>query len=394
MFCLGLVLSVAAWAVNNLDEKTRRIHRKATVVDTHSDTTQRLLDENFDMGMRSSTGHMDIPRMKEGGLDAEFFSIWVDPDKYIGAPASKRALDLIDAVYEQAKKHPEALEMAYSAEDIRRLKKQGKIGALMGVEGGHAIDDDLRVLRTFYRLGVRYMTLTHTKANNWADSSTDTPKHNGLTDFGREVVREMNRLGMIVDISHVSDKTFYDTLAVSKAPVIASHSSCRALCDHPRNMTDDMIRALAKNGGVMQINFFPAFISNKYREASANLRKQLEPEIKALEEKYKDDPAKLAEERRALMSKYRSAAPLPTLDDLVAHIDHVVKLVGPDYVGLGSDFDGVPTLPIGMEDCSKLPAITKALLEKGYNEKDITKILGGNLLRVFDNVAEVAKAMK
>lgn len=390
IYVVGLSLLVGTFfsAAKFVDEAAR-IHKKAIVIDTHSDTTQDMLDEKFDMGNRLSEGHMDIPRMKEGGLDAEFFSIWVDPVKYGPGTAIKRSLDLMDAVYQQVRKHPESMQMAYSANDIRRLKEKGKIAALMGVEGGHAIEDDLRVLRIFHKLGVRYMTLTHTKANNWADSSTDDPKHNGLTELGRQVVREMNRLGMMIDISHVSDKTFYDTLQVTRAPVIASHSSCRALCNHPRNMSDDMIKALAKNGGVIQINFYSAFISQPYREASAKWSKEHESEMSALREKYKDDFASLSKERIKWLEK--ANLPRPGLDQLIAHIDHVVKLVGPDHVGLGSDFDGVDSLPVGMEDCSKLPAITRALLQKGYKEKDIEKILGGNLLRVFDKVEQTAE---
>src|SRR5438094_6679042 len=248
--------------------RAKRLHDRAIVVDTHDDTPQRLLfDKNFNIGTRNKDGHVDIPRMREGGLDALFFSIWV-PSDVTGPPAVKRALDLIDCVREAARLHPNDLMLATTAADIRRAAAEHKIAALMGMEGGHMIDDDVRLLRVYAALGVRYMTLTHFKNNNWADSSTDKPAHNGLTGFGKDVVREMNRLGMMVDISHVADKTFYDALELTTAPVIASHSSCRAIANHPRNMTDDMLRDLAKNGGVVMINYHAGLLSAAFRVAS------------------------------------------------------------------------------------------------------------------------------
>src|SRR5437773_3931578 len=253
---------------DQVSPRAKQLHDRAIVVDTHDDTTQRLVfDKTFDIAARNKNGNIDIPRMKEGGLDALFFSIWV-PSDVTGPPAVKRALDQIDAVREAARLHPGELVLATTAADVRRAAAAHKIAGLMGMEGGHMIDDDLRLLRDYAALGVRYMTLTHFKNNNWADSSTDKPAHNGLTDFGKDVVREMNRLGMMVDISHVADKTFYDALELTTAPVIASHSSCRAIANHPRNMTDDMLRALAKNGGVAMINYHAGFLREEVRVAS------------------------------------------------------------------------------------------------------------------------------
>src|SRR2546429_1881949 len=265
-FVAGSVLLGGAMKADGLSEPAGKLHFSSIVVDTHDDTTQRLLDGKFDLGTRSSTGSIDIPRMREGNIGAIFFSIWM-PSKVTGPDAVNRAIVQIDAVREQVRKHPNDLVLATTAAEIRDAHKQGKIAALLGVEGGHMINSDLGVLRAYAALGVRYMTLTHSGNDEWADSSTDKAVHNGLTDFGREVVREMNRLGVMVDISHVSDKTFYDALAVSKAPLIASHSSCRALCDAKRNMTDQMIKDLAAKGGVIQINYHVGFLSQEFRNA-------------------------------------------------------------------------------------------------------------------------------
>jgi membrane dipeptidase len=266
---LGAILGVPAVVLTqSVSDRAKQLHDRAIVVDSHDDTTQRLAyDKTFDLGARNKNGNIDIPRMKEGGLDALFFSIWV-PSDVTGPIAVKKAMDQIDAVREAVRLHPNDLVLATTAADVRRAAAEHKIAALMGMEGGHMIDDDMRLLRDYAALGVRYLTLTHFKNNNWADSSTDKPAHNGLTPFGKDVVRELNKLGMMVDISHVADKTFYDVLALTKAPVIASHSSCRAIANHPRNMTDDMLRALAKNGGVVMINYEVSFLSEEYRVAS------------------------------------------------------------------------------------------------------------------------------
>jgi membrane dipeptidase len=298
---------------------------------------------------------------------------------------------MIDYVYRAAEKYPNELMMAYSTADIRKAKKQGKIAALMGIEGGHAIEDSLMALRDFYRLGIRYMTLTHNNTNHWADSCCDEAKHNGLSDFGKEVVAEMNRIGMFVDVSHVSDKTMSDVLDISKAPVIASHSSARALGNRPRNIPDELLRRIAKNGGVVMVNFYPGFIDPKVIEATKERDAQLKPQIDALREKYKDDPKKLEEETNRLQATY----PLPAtpLSVLIDHFDHIAKVAGIDHVGIGSDFDGIPSTPVGMEDISKLPNITYELLKRGHSENDVRKILGENLMRAFAEAERVARSM-
>jgi len=378
---------------DDISERARKIHFSSIVVDTHDDTTQRLVDEKFDLGRRDARGHIDIPRMKEGGMDAIFFSIWM-PSSITGPEAVRRALDQIDAVREQVRRHPDDLVLATTAEEVRRAYDQHKIAALMGVEGGHMIDNDLGLLRVYAALGVRYLTLTHGSNTQWADSSTDKPAHNGLTDFGKDVVRELNRLGVLVDISHVSDKTFYDALEVSKAPMIASHSSCRALCDAPRNMTDDMIKALAAKGGVIQINYHMGFLSQEYRNATSNPKsvKKLNAEIK---KRCGASEACQIREGEQMARKLVEQGKAPRVDwtKIVEHIDHAVKLAGADHVGLGSDFDGA-NMPYGLEDASKLPKITEALLRKGYSESDIRKILGGNTLRVMEQAEQVARQMQ
>jgi len=363
--------------------RAREIHRRAIVIDTHADTTQRLLDEGLDLAARDAEGHIDIPRMREGGLGAEFFSIWVRPRH--GPQFLRQALAQMDAVVDQVDRHPRDLELARTAADIRRIHQTGKIAVLMGVEGGHTIEDEPRALDALYRLGARYMTLTWTNSTSWAGSSGDQGRDRGLNEMGREIVARMNRLGMMVDISHVSDPTFYDALKVTRAPVIASHSSCRALAGAARNMTDDMIRALAKNGGVIQINFYSAFLDGRYAAEFAKARAKFNEEERQLEERWKNDPARLSRERRRLELAYDARLPRPGVERIADHIDHVVKLVGPDHVGLGSDFDGA-LMPRGMEDVSKLPNLTAELLRRGYREQDLVRILGGNLLRVMERV--------
>jgi membrane dipeptidase len=349
-------------------------------IDTHIDTPQRVLIEGADLSKRLKDGHVDIPRLKEGGMNAPFFALWV-PTFYKGAEAVRRTLDLRDAMQALFDAHPELIELAVSAADIERITKTGKIAAILSLEGGHQIDDDLAVLRTYQRLGIRAMTLTHFKNNNWADSSTDKPAHNGLTPFGKQVVREMNRIGMIVDISHVSDKTFYDAVAVSSKPVIATHSSCRALTNVPRDMTDDMLRALAKNGGVVSINFYPGFINNKDAEAGAKSITQM-----SSHEPTETGAALDAFARKAHFEESTMKPANATIADVVAHIDHAVKIAGIDHVGIGSDFDGIDSVPKGLEDISKMPQLAAALKQKGYSEADIQKIWGGNVLRVIRTV--------
>ena len=366
------------------------VHARAIVVDSHDDTTQRMLfDKTFDLGTRHPDGNIDIPRMREGGLDALFFSIWV-PSSVTGPIAVKRALQLIDSVHEAVRTHPNDLVLATTAAELRQAVADKKIAALMGVEGGHMIDDDLGTLRDFYRLGVRYMTLTHFQNNNWADSSTDTPKHNGLTDFGKDVVREMNRLGMMVDISHVADQTFADVIALTTVPVIASHSSARAIARHPRNMTDDMMKALGANGGVVMINYEVSFLSEENRlaqEKGGGVVAALDRMSKVCKGDEACSTLETARITREAMDK--GTLPAVSWEKIVEHIDHAVKMAGVDHVGLGSDFDGA-TMPIGMEDASKLPKLTAALMAKGYSAADVEKILGGNILRVMEQVEQGA----
>jgi len=374
-------------------DKAKKLHFSSIVIDTHDDTTQRLLDPKFDLSIRHADGNIDVPRMREGGLDAIFFSIWI-PSKTMGPEAVKQALDQIDAVHETVRKHPKDFLLATTAADILEAKKQHKIAALIGVEGGHMIGNDLAVLRTFASQGARYMTLTHMGNTEWADSSTDKPEHNGLTDFGKQVVNEMNRLGVIVDISHVSDKTFSDVLATTKAPVFASHSSCRAICNAARNMTDDMIRALAKNGGVIQINYHVGFLSQEFRDfesAHPDVEKEISAEVK---KRCGENEACTLVAGDHVVRDFMEAGKLPKVDwnVIIEHIDHAVKIAGADHVGLGSDFDGA-VMPLGMQDVTHLPQITDALLKKGYSESDIRKILGENTLRVLADVERVSKEL-
>jgi membrane dipeptidase len=369
-------------------------------IDTHADTTQRMLDDHYDLTEPLNGGYVNFEAAKKGNLGAEFFSIWVEPQLYEGHYA-RRTLELIDAVHQAALKHPDKMMMAYSVADIERAHREHKLAALMGIEGGHSIENSLGLLRDYYRLGVRYMTLTWSNSNDWADSSGDINNPNvhhtkeGLTEFGKDVVYEMNRLGMMVDISHVSDKTFYRTLILSRAPVIASHSSSRALTNAPRNMTDEMLRALANNGGVADVNFYSAFVSEKWRKAWDAQKPEREAAEKAAEEKAKAEGKPLTySEEDALDKEWAAKIPRPPLSDLIDHIDHMVKVAGIDHVGIGSDFDGIPSAPEGIDSAADLPKITAALKQRGYTQADCEKIMGGNLLRVFARVEKVSKQLQ
>jgi len=379
-----------------------KIQESALIIDTHADTPQRFLDEGFDIGSTdpNDVGHISLDKAKRGNLGAEFFSIWVDPETNQGHFA-KHTFDLIDSVYEQAARHPDRMMMAFSPADIEQAHHEHKLAALMGIEGGHSIENDIHLLRDYYRLGVRYMTLSWSNTNEWADSSGDVTDekvqhHNGLTDFGKQVVVEMNRLGMMVDISHVADKTFWDAIATSKAPVIASHSSARALVDAPRNMTDDMLRAVTKNGGVVQVNFFSGFDDQNFWNAAKAQAK----DKAAAEQKYIDDLKTQGKdvnyiELDRIDREWTAKIPRPPLKSLIDHIDHIAKVAGIDHVGLGSDFDGVSgTTPQGIDSAADLPRITQALLDRGYSADDIKKILGGNILRVFREVERVSREMQ
>ena len=356
------------------EAEVQSAHRSALLIDTHNDVTSFTI-EGFDIGTTGSKHHTDLARLKLGGVGAVFFAAYVGPEYATTRTSAVRALQMIDTIRTDiVARHPNDFVLAQSAADIEAAHKHGRIAALIGIEGGHAIEDSLWLLRDFYALGVRYMTLTHTNTNNWADSSGDMDKpqikhHNGLTDLGTQVVSEMNRLGMIVDVSHVADKTFWDALETSRAPVFASHSSCRAICDVGRNMTDEMIVAMAKKGGVIQINFYSGFLSQKSADAD-----------------------RLAEATKS--GKDMPALPPAGLEDVVAHVNHVVEITGIDAVGIGSDFDGVRSVPTGLEDVSKFPNLTRALLEEGYSAADIRKIYGGNTLRVMRAVEKVARELK
>jgi membrane dipeptidase len=383
IICAALVLASVAFSQTHSvsDAEVKRVHSSALLIDTHNDITSRTV-EGYDIGEAKHDGHTNVTALKEGGVGAQFFAVYVSADYVNGNRSANRTLQMIDTVrHDIVSRYPKDFELAYTADDIERIHREGKIAALMGIEGGHAIEDSLRLLRDYYALGIRYMTLTHANTNNWADSSGDIndPKiqhHNGLTEFGKGVVREMNRLGMMVDISHIADKTFWDALAVSSAPMIASHSSCRALANVPRNMTDDMIVALAKKGGVVQVNFNCGFLSEKSAAAGKNVKSSTLPGMRGED---------------ATIAEYKKKVPPATLADVVAHIDHIVKIAGVNAAGIGSDFDGVFCTPTGLEDVSKFPNLTRALLEKGYSAEDIRKIYGGNTLRVMRAVEAEAK---
>ncbi|MGB8260647.1 MAG: dipeptidase [Terracidiphilus sp.] len=383
------------------------VHRSALVIDTHADTPQRFLDEKFDLGDALGGGNLNLESAKQGNLGAEFFSIWVEPSLYKGQYA-RRTLELIDAVRLQAAKHHDKVEFVATSGGIEAARREHKMAALMGIEGGHSIENSLGLLRMYYSLGVRYMTLTWSNSNGWADSSGDiddkTVPHTkeGLTEFGKDVVYEMNRLGMMVDISHVSDRTFFRTLVITRAPVIASHSGARALCDAPRNMTDNMLLAVARSGGpgskggVVQVNFYSGFISQAYRDAQKAIEPQIEKAVADAKAKAKDEGREFtyADEEK-IQRSYADKIPRPPLSMLIDHIDHIAKVAGVDHVGLGSDFDGVSgQLPQGIDSAADLPKITEALMARGYSAEDCRKILGGNLLRVFREVEQVARELQ
>lgn len=379
---------------DSISERARRIHFRSLVVDTHADTPQRLFWQHFDLATPSDAGQIDLPRMREGGLGAAFFSLW-SPGTLTGPPAVQRALDLIDAVREQVARHPEDLALATTEREVREAHEAAKIALLMGLEGGHMIAGDLSVLRIYAALGVRYVTLTHTVNTEWADASTDKPRHDGLSPFGCQVLLEMNRLGMLVDVSHVSDKAFEDALVTSRAPIIASHSSCRALCDSPRNLSDNMIRALAARGGVIAINYHVGFLSQAYRDAASKIAPELEAANEKADQACGDDLQAQIWAEAQVSERFTREGKLPEVSwkAIVDHIDHAVQLVGADHVALGSDMDG-STMPAGMEDVTHLPQITEALLERGYAEEDIQKILGLNILRILAEAEHVARGLR
>jgi len=384
-----------------------QVHNSALVIDTHADTPQRFVDEQFDLADPLGGGDLNLESVRAGNLGAEFFSIWVEPTTYKGQYA-RRTLELIDSVSRQVARHPGEMALATSPGGIEAAHREQKFAALMGIEGGHSIEDSLALLRQYYALGVRYMTLTWSNSNSWADSSGDlddpTVPHtpDGLTKFGEGVVAEMNRLGMMVDISHVADRTFYRAQLVSRAPVIASHSGARALCDHPRNMTDEMLRAVARSGGphskggVVQVNFFSGFVSRAYSDAVKALKPEIDRAVEEAQDRAKTEGRELPRAERQKLRRGRlETVPRPPLSELIDHIDHIARVAGVDHVGLGSDFDGVGgQLPEGLNSAADLPKITRALLDRAYSPEDCRKILGGNLLRVFREVESVSTELR
>ncbi|HUI53475.1 MAG TPA: dipeptidase [Bryobacteraceae bacterium] len=390
LFFLLACTAVAQTAV----DPTRVTHllERAVVIDLHDDTTQMIVDEGYNLGEKHDYGQVDIPRMRTGHVSGLFLSIWTDTDRFTPTEAIRRTLEQIDAARREVARHPADLEMAATGDEILAAKKRGHIAMLMGLEGGHAIDSDLAVLRTYFQLGVRYMTLTHTNHTPWADTSSKRPEHNGLTDFGKQVVREMNRLGMMVDISHVSDKTFYDALETSAAPVIASHSSCRALADVPRNMTDDMLRAIASKGGVVHINYYEGFLDGGFEQRMSALKdEQAEQDaVESRTPKFGNRSQSGPAVRKINAQRIAKLGRIP-LSRLLDHFEHATRVAGVDHVGLGSDFDGADDMfPDGMEDISKIPTLVRGLMERGFSDDDILKILGGNTLRVMREVEQVA----
>jgi len=367
------------------------IHRRAITVDMHADTVQRIIDEHVDINQQLADGHLDAVRAREGGLDAQFFSIWVEPQLFGGGGpgAMKRADIQIEAVRALAEKHPETWQLATTANDVRKASENGRIAALMGLEGGYAIDERLENVDRYFQMGVRYMSPAWSVSTTWAGSSGDEAgKTRGLNDFGKQVVREMNRLGMMVDVSHVSDKTFWDIVNTSSQPVIATHSGCRAIANVPRNLTDDMIVALAKTGGVVNVIFYPEHIEPGWSEK----KKRVDAEISELVQRASDEePGGVAQKKlardRVRAREYLKRLPSVSVSRIVDHIDHIVKLVGIDHVGMGSDFDGVQAVPADLKSVADLPKLTEELLRRGYSEQDIDKILGGNMLRVMEETS-------
>jgi len=403
ILCLAVLFSAFGFAQTmpkdadpRLWAQALKIHRKAIIVDGHNDIPSPMVDDDFDLATNSvgkfhndgDPFHTDLARFKASGITGEFFSIYVGGNRMQTHDSMRRAMDMIDATYREAEKHPGQLTMCTTAADIRRAKKSNKLCVLMGIEGGYAIENSLFALRNFYRLGIRYMTLTHNVTHDWADAHNDTPRNNGLSDFGKEVVREMNRLGMFIDISHVSEKVMNDVLDITTAPVIASHSSARALNDHTRNVSDAVLKRVATNGGVIMVNFYPSFLDARTNKEENERSARLRPQITALREKFKNDPQGFNEAERTLFAANPIyVAPYTVIVD---HIDHIKKVAGIDHAGIGSDFDGVPFLPAGMNGMEDLALVTYEMLRRGYTEAEIRKVLGENLLRAFAKAEQVA----
>ena len=402
VFCSSLVSQTFAQTMpKDADPKlwaqALKIHKKAIIVDGHNDIPSPMFDEDFNLATDSvgkfhadgDPFHTDLNRFKRSGITGEFFSIYTSGTDYQKGGKMRRAMDLIDATMRETEKHPNELMPCTTAADIRRAKKSNKVCVLMGIEGGYVIENSLFALRNFYRLGIRYMTLTHNVSSDWADAHRDEPKNNGLSDFGKEVVREMNRLGMLIDISHVSVKTMSDALDVSSAPIIASHSGARGVNDHTRNVPDEILKRIAQNGGVVMINFYPSFLDARTNKEANERSAKLKPQIDALKEQFKDNQAAYNEAERRLYAE--NPIYIAPYTRIVDHIDYIKKLVGIDYVGIGSDYDGIPFLPDGMNGMEDLVLVTYEMLKRGYTEAEIRKVLGENFLRAFSKAEDAAK---
>lgn len=378
-------------------QRALAIHKRAIIIDGHNDIPSPLVDDDFDLASNSvgkyhrdgDPYHSDLARFKASGITGEFFSIYVSGNTLRTGGAMRRAMDMIDATYREVERHPQQLSMCTTAADIRRAKRVGKMCVLMGIEGGYAIENSLYALRNFYRLGIRYMTLTHNVSHDWADAHRGEVKNNGLSDFGKDVVREMNRLGILVDISHVTVKVMNDALDVSTAPIIASHSSARGVADHTRNVPDDVLKRIAKNGGVVMINFYPSFLDERTNKEENERAARLKPHLDALREQFKDNAEAFNEAERKLFA----ANPIynPDYKRIVDHIDHIKKVAGIDIIGIGSDYDGIPFLPAGMNGAEDLVLVTYEMLRRGYSELEIRKVLGENFMRAFARAEQVAK---
>jgi membrane dipeptidase len=402
-FVFSFIVQISAQTMpqgadQKLWQRALAIHKKAIVIDGHNDITSPMVDEDFDLATNSvgkfhkdgDPFHTDLNRLKQSGITGEFFSIYVSGSSLRTGGAMRRAMDLIDATYREVEKHPAQLMFCSTAAEIRRAKKQNKVCALMGIEGGYVIENSLYALRNFYRLGIRYMTLTHNVTHDWADAHNGEKKNNGLSDFGKEVVREMNRLGMLVDISHVSVKTMSDVLDVSTAPIIASHSSARGVSDHTRNVPDDILKRVVTNGGVIMINFYPSFLDTRTSKEENERSARLKPQLDALREQYKDNREAYNEAERKLFAE--NPIYIADYKRIVDHIDHIKTVAGIDIIGIGSDYDGVPFLPAGMNGAEDLALVTYEMLRRGYSETDIRKVLGENFLRAFSKAEQVARS--
>ncbi|MEP7214326.1 MAG: dipeptidase [Acidobacteriota bacterium] len=373
-----------------------KIHRKAIIVDGHNDIPSPMVDDDFDLATNSvgkfhndgDPYHTDLARFKASGITGEFFSIYVSGTTLKTGGAMRRAMDMIDATYREAEKHPAQLSMCTTAAEIRQAKKRGRVCVLMGIEGGYAIENSLYALRDFYRLGIRYMTLTHNVSHEWADAHRGEVKNNGLSEFGKDVVREMNRLGMLVDISHVSEKVMNDVLDVTTAPIIASHSGARGVNDHTRNVSDDVLKRVAKNGGVIMVNFYPSFLDARTNKEENERAEKLKPQIDALREQFKGNREGYNKAERKLFAE--NPIYIADYKRIVDHIDHIKQVAGIDNIGIGSDYDGVPFLPAGMNGMEDLALVTYEMLKRGYSETDIKKVLGENFLRAFAQAEKVA----